>query len=95
MQTTISGKYQVMIPDTSSRRPGLKPRRKLGRGPAYLDLTCERGKKPCIRYRKSELERFLRTVTRKKGRKGPCRQVSPRQKGKGQTGPPSGKLARK
>ena len=33
--------------------------RKLGRGPAYLDLTCGKGKKPCIRYRKRELERFL------------------------------------
>ncbi len=34
--------------------------RKIGRGPAYLDLTGGRGKKPCIRYRKSELERFLK-----------------------------------
>ncbi len=29
MQTTNSGKYQVMIPDTSSECPGLKPKRKL------------------------------------------------------------------
>jgi len=38
--------------------------RKLGRGPAYLDLTQGRGKKPCIRYRTRELEKFLKTVTR-------------------------------
>ncbi len=39
--------------------------RKLGHGPAYLDLTCGRGKKPCIRYRKSELERFLLSSTKR------------------------------
>ncbi len=38
--------------------------RKLGRGPAYLDLTCGKGKKPCIRYRKTELERFLVSSTK-------------------------------
>ncbi len=39
--------------------------RKLGRGPAYLDLTQGRGKKPCIRYRKTEVERFLMSSMRK------------------------------
>ncbi len=33
--------------------------RKLGRGPAYLDLTQGQGKKPCIRYSRSEIERFI------------------------------------
>ena len=33
--------------------------RKIGRGPAYLDLTKGKGRKPCIRYRSSDLEKFL------------------------------------
>ena len=39
--------------------------RKIGRGPAYLDLTGGRGKKPCIRYARRELEQFIQAVSRK------------------------------